>query len=189
MTTHTFSLKSVNDEGTALESGICDGSGRLPSEASSGDTFYIKKPGQGVPFCFFVNPLGYDWIPYIGTPGVGNLVWDPAPVAYGYTGCYRSEPAYSGATIIVSDRPPASPTHVNFYTTIGGYESPDVYPVWKAYDTQGREVFSTTWGESTDFRIQWVDGIPDHIGSVKFITTDPKVLSFFCFRIAVKRET
>ena len=59
MTTHTFSLKSVNDEGTALESGICDGSGRLPSEASSGNTFYIKKPGQGVPFCFFVEGCGF----------------------------------------------------------------------------------------------------------------------------------
>jgi hypothetical protein len=59
MTTFTFGLQKCNAEGEALVDGTC-GTVRQPEDAISvsGNTVtaYIKKPGQGVPYCFKVEP-------------------------------------------------------------------------------------------------------------------------------------
>ena len=57
----TFNLKPVNDAGEYLVDGTCNGTPPSPplnaiSVSGSTVTAKIKKPGQGVPYCFFVNP-------------------------------------------------------------------------------------------------------------------------------------
>lgn len=61
MTTHTVQLQPVNQNGEPLVEGMCgERSGRAASDCIevSGNSViaYIKKPGQGIPYCFFLNP-------------------------------------------------------------------------------------------------------------------------------------
>jgi hypothetical protein len=71
---YTFKLRSVNEEGTPLVDGTClntPPSPPLDAISVSGNvvTANIKKPGQGVPYCFMLSPSDECWEPWSG-PGL-----------------------------------------------------------------------------------------------------------------------
>jgi len=71
----TFSIKPVNSEGTPLENGVCGNSGRLPANSitvsGANVAAYIKKPGQGIPYCFYLKRGGFT---FALTHGDGTVI-------------------------------------------------------------------------------------------------------------------
>jgi hypothetical protein len=92
----SFQLKPVNAEGVPLESGTCCDQ-RMPGDgiSVSGNevTAYIKKPGRGIPYCFYLNS-GY-WEPWPGPTicEAGHVWYDGPTVAYAYDATYNPTPA------------------------------------------------------------------------------------------------
>jgi hypothetical protein len=180
MTTKTFALKPANDDGDPLIDGT-GGSQRMPDDCISVSgttvTAYIKEPGRGIPYWFYVQGSGYDWIYYVGENGSG-FTWDATVEYAGFTGAWKSEPPVEGSSVNMTDQPSAPPTHAIVRRTYSYNPSdpPSSNPV--IVFQPGGETLS--WGANAV-------AVSDYVDSVSITSIDPKILAVHLFRIGMKR--
>jgi len=205
MSNFSFKMRPVNGDGVPLEDGACCEQ-RMPDDCISVSgttvTAYIKEPGRGVPYCFFLSCGAYDWIYDYWASPVSCFSWDPASTLYGTTGCWRCDglsgyldwnsgndrPTFGGSLLL--------PTELNILigysvssdpdtiiTSTGFVWPPGPTPVTTVYDSAWNLIWDSTWGH---YWIWWENST---VKDIRYfvLTGNLPVSSMFFGKIGIKR--